>query len=63
MPHIDTLAVYKIPDYIIPVTELPMTGSGKIDLKATKELAERQVKELQQAKHPLREDKKQAATE
>ena len=57
------LAVYKIPDYIIPVTELPMTGSGKIDLKATKELAEKRVKDLQQAKHSLREDKKQAATE
>ncbi|MBQ8307061.1 MAG: AMP-binding protein [Blautia sp.] len=39
------LAVYKIPDYIFTVNELPMTGSGKIDLKAAKELAEKRVKE------------------
>ena len=38
------LAVYKIPDYIFKVSELPMTGSGKIDLKETRKLAEELVK-------------------
>ena len=35
------LAVFKIPDMIFTVERLPYTGSGKIDLKAAKELAER----------------------
>ena len=34
------LAVYKIPDAILKVDALPLTGSGKIDLNASRHLAE-----------------------
>ena len=39
----EKLAVYKIPDTVIIVSSLPVTGSGKTDLKACKKLAENYV--------------------
>ena len=39
------LADYKVPKYVFVIPEFPMTGSGKIDLKASRELAGNLVKE------------------
>ena len=42
----ERLAVYKIPDAILPVESLPLTGSGKVDLKESKKMAEEMLKRL-----------------
>lgn len=46
----ERLALFKVPKYVFQIKEFPMTGSGKIDLKQTRAIAEKFAEERKERK-------------
>ena len=46
----ERLALFKVPKYVFQIKEFPMTGSGKIDLKQTRAIAEKFADERKERK-------------
>ncbi len=51
----EKLADYKLPRFIIPVKELPTTGSGKVNLKASQDMAKTLIQSPDAVRYDLEE--------